>query len=139
MLCHACDRVQCHRGVAERRGQIDPGHVATEPRGDPPRRTADTGADVQDAFARLRLQHRRHLARRNHAATVEMVERCEHIGSDRCVGAIHLAQRGQDAGHDIRIGVMILDAATHRHSPYARRTLQKNGAWLDSMSFRSAR
>ena len=97
---HAGRRVQAPRRVAERRRQVHAGHRAAILRRDPSRRAANAAADIQDCLSRKRLQQRDQPLGRQHAATVEMIERCQCLRRDRHIGAGVRTQRRDDPGGD---------------------------------------
>src|SRR5688572_8151405 len=69
-------------------------------RGYPARRPAYAASDIQHQVAGFRLKQRDKLPGREHAAAVEMVDRRQRLRSYWCVGAVGVAQRGEDAVGD---------------------------------------
>ena len=108
---HPGGGVQRLGGAAELGGEVDAGDLAAEEhRRDPPRRPADAAADIEDALAGARLEQRHQLARRRHAAAVEMVQRSQRIRRDGRVRPLRGPQRGKQARGDVGAGVVVGDA-----------------------------
>ncbi len=80
--------------------------------GDPPRRAADPGADIEQMLARLRFQQLDQLLGGDDAAAVEMIEHRQRVDRHRLV---RRPQRGDDALGDVGIAVMRCDVGLDSH------------------------